>query len=61
MTADFEWIKSDGSNEIDKEMKHTLLNHFGIFKDIYWYLSGLGCIENIFQIPLNCFTEFAST
>lgn len=29
-------------------------------KDIYWYLSGLGIVDNVYQIPLNCFTDFIS-
>lgn len=37
-----------------------LQENYDIIKEIYKYLSGLGCLENIFQIPLNCFTEFAS-
>ena len=42
----------------DKDVSDYLATNYNYLKDIYRYHAGLGVQDNVFQIPLNTFTEF---
>jgi len=40
------------------DFKELVRKNYWKVKDCYWYYSGLGESNNIYQIPLNLFTDF---
>jgi len=63
--ADLEWIKlpplsKEEDGTLSQDLLKCLSENYQIFKDIYWYQAGIGIVDNVYQIPLNCFTDFLS-